>query len=200
MFIDNFEHLSTTDDGKTACEAGFARPRLASQLCTLVDGLGGCGPRRADVVAGLIGPSPSVLVIGATSAPESIDGALRRSGRFDRVFGHEGALPNWVVRPASERLSDELHSSAHLADELARETCRKSEMAARLDEMAARLDGMAEAQLCNICLSEPKTHAVLPCLHKCMCAACAAQFESSSSAPRCPICKGTSRGLGRVWE
>ena len=126
-------------------------------------------------------------------ATHRIDGALRRSGRFDRVFGHEGALPNWVVRPASKRLLDELHSSAHLTDELARETRRKS-------EMAARLDGMAEAQLCNICLSEPKTHAVLPCLHKCMCAACAAQFESSSSAPRCPICKGTSRGLGRVWE
>ena len=194
MFIDNFEHLSTSDDGKTACEAGLARPRLASQLCTLVDGLGGCCPRGADVVAGLNGPSPSVLVIGATSALESVDGALRRSGRFDRVFGHKGALPNWVVRPASERLSDELHSSARLADELAREKRRKS-------EMAARLDGMAEAQLCNICLSAPKTHAVLPCLHKCMCAACAAQFESSSSAHRCPICKGASRArLGRVWE
>jgi SpoVK/Ycf46/Vps4 family AAA+-type ATPase len=187
VFIDNFEHLSTTDDGKTACEAGFARPRLASQLCTLVDGLGGCCPQRADE------RSQSVLVIGATSALESVDGALRRSGRFDRVFGHEGALPNWVLRPASKRLLDELHSNVRLADELAREKRRKS-------EMAARLDGMAEAQLCNICLSEPKTHAVLPCLHKCMCATCAAQIESGSSAPRCPICKGPSRGLGRVWE
>jgi len=175
VFIDNFEHLSTTDEGKTACETGFARARLASQLCTLVDGLGG---------------SPSVLVIGATSALESVDSALRRSGRFDRVFmGHEGALPNWVVRPGSKRLSDELHASGRLADELARVKRQKAEMEARLNDME-------EAQLCSICMSQPKTHAVRPCLHKCMCATCAAQQVWT----RCPICKGPSRGLSRVWE
>ncbi len=178
MFIDNFEHLSTTDEGKTACETGFARARLASQLCTLVDGLGGF---------------PSVLVIGATSALESVDSALRRSGRFDRVFmGREGALPDWVVRPASRRLLDEFHVGARLADELAREKRHNSEMAARLNDME-------EAQLCSICLSEPKTHAVLPCLHKCMCAACAARVCAVPHA-QCPICKGASSGVGRVWE
>ena len=175
MFIDNFEHLSTTDEGKTACETGFARARLASQLCTLVDGLGG---------------SPSVLVIGATSALESVDSALRRSGRFDRVFmGHEGALPSWVVRPGSKRLSDALRASERLADELARVKRQKAEMEARLNDME-------EAQLCSICMSQPKTHAVRPCLHKCMCATCAAQQVWT----RCPICKGPSRGLSRVWE
>ena len=188
MYIDSFEHLSTTDEGKTACDTGFARARLASQLCTLVDGLGGCDP------------SPSVLVIGATSALESVDSALRRSGRFDRVFmGREGALPDWVVRPASRRLLDEFHVGARLADELAREKRRQSEMEARLDGMKARLDGMAEAQLCSICLSEPKTHAVLPCLHKCMCAECAARVCAVPHA-QCPICKGASSGVGRVWE
>ena len=177
MFIDSVEHLSSTDEGKTACrEAGFARPRLASQLCTLVDGL--------------IDSSPSVLVIGATSALESVDSALRRSGRFDRVFmGHEGALPSWVVRPGSKRLSDELRASARLADELARVKRQKAEMEARLNDME-------EAQLCSICMSQPKTHAVRPCLHKCMCATCAAQQVWT----RCPICKGPSRGLSRVWE
>ena len=187
MFIDSVEHLSSTDEGRTACrEAGFARPRLASQLCTLVDGL--------------IDSSPSVLVIGATSALESVDSALRRSGRFDRVFmGREGALPDWVVRPASRRLLDEFHVGARLADELAREKRRQSEMEARLDGMKARLDGMAEAQLCSICLSEPKTHAVLPCLHKCMCADCAARVCAVPHA-QCPICKGASSGVGRVWE
>jgi len=189
VFIDSFEHLSTTDEGKTACETGFARPRLASQLCTLVDGLGG---------------SPSVLVIGATSALESVDSALRRSGRFDRVFmGHEGALPNWVVRSGSKRLLDELHASRHLADELARVKRQKAEMADELarekrhnSELAARLNYSEEEQLCSICMSQPKTHAVLPCLHKCMCATCAARQVWN----QCPICKGVCRRLRRVWE
>ena len=185
MFIDSFEHLSTTDEGKTACETGFARPRLASQLCTLVDGLGGCDP------------SPSVLVIGATSALESVDSALRRSGRFDRVFmGHEGAPPNWVVRPGSKRLSDELHASGRLADELARVKRQKAEMADELAHEKRHNSEMEEAQLCSICMSQPKTHAVLPCLHKCMCATCAARQVWN----QCPICKGVCRRLRRVWE
>ena len=187
MFIDSFEHLSSTDEGKTArCEAGFARPRLASQLCTLVDGL--------------IDSSPSVLVIGATSALESVDSALRRSGRFDRVFmGHKGALPSWVVRPGSKRLSDALRASERLADELARVKRQKAEMADELAHEKRHNSEMEEAQLCSICMSQPKTHAVLPCLHKCMCAECAARVCAVPHA-QCPICKGASSGVGRVWE
>ena len=50
---------------------GDLERRLGAQLLTLMDGL---EPRR------------NVVVIGATNAPEVLDEALRRPGRFDRVL------------------------------------------------------------------------------------------------------------------
>ena len=114
-------------------------------------------------------------------------------------MGHKGALPSWVVRPGSKRLSDALRASERLADELARVKRQKAEMADELAHEKRHNSEMEEAQLCSICMSQPKTHAVLPCLHKCMCAECAARVCAVPHA-QCPICKGASSGVGRVWE
>lgn len=41
---------------------------------------------------------------------------------------------------------------------------------------------------CVVCLSEPSTHAPLPCGHMCLCAACANQLARQST--KCPVCRG----------
>merc|ERR1712070_998367 len=65
IFIDEIDSIAPKRD-KTN---GEVERRIVSQLLTLMDGL----KQRA-----------SVVVIGATNRPNSIEGALRRFGRFDR--------------------------------------------------------------------------------------------------------------------
>jgi len=65
IFIDEIDSIAPKRD-KTN---GEVEKRVVSQLLTLMDGCKGRG---------------HVIVIGATNRPNSIDGALRRFGRFDR--------------------------------------------------------------------------------------------------------------------
>ena len=65
IFIDELDSIAPKRD-KTG---GEVERRVVSQLLTLMDGLKGRG---------------SVVVMGATNRPNSIDPALRRFGRFDR--------------------------------------------------------------------------------------------------------------------
>merc|ERR1712072_325475 len=65
IFIDEIDSIAPKRD-KTN---GEVEKRIVSQLLTLMDGMKGRG---------------QVVVIGATNRPNSIEGALRRFGRFDR--------------------------------------------------------------------------------------------------------------------
>jgi transitional endoplasmic reticulum ATPase len=65
IFIDEIDSIAPKRD-KTN---GEVERRVVSQLLTLMDGVKGRG---------------HIVVIGATNRPNSIDGALRRFGRFDR--------------------------------------------------------------------------------------------------------------------
>ena len=66
-------------------------------------------------------------------------------------------------------------------------------------------DICANAKLCVICLDAPKTHLLLPCGHKCVCAGCAPDFASNDDGwkrvgtPQCPICRGSVPWVARVW-
>ena len=65
IFIDEIDSIAPKRDKVN----GEVERRIVSQLLTLMDGLKGRG---------------QVIVIGATNRPNSIDGALRRFGRFDK--------------------------------------------------------------------------------------------------------------------
>jgi len=65
IFIDEIDSIAPKRDKVN----GEVERRIVSQLLTLMDGLEGRG---------------QVIVIGATNRPNSIDGALRRFGRFDK--------------------------------------------------------------------------------------------------------------------
>lgn len=65
-----------------------------------------------------------------------------------------------------------------------------------------------EEALCVICLDAPKTHLLLPCGHKCVCAGCAPDYAPNDGdgwqrvgpPPQCPMCRGAVSWVARVWE
>lgn len=48
-------------------------------------------------------------------------------------------------------------------------------------------DDNEDHDVCVICLSNPNNTTLLPCRHKCVCHACAAQLKLTNN--RCPICR-----------
>jgi transitional endoplasmic reticulum ATPase len=103
IFIDEIDSIAPKRD-KTN---GEVERRIVSQLLTLMDGL----KQRA-----------SVVVIGATNRPNSIDVALRRFGRFDReidigVPDENGRLEIFRIHTRNMKLDEDVDP-----EEVARET------------------------------------------------------------------------------
>merc|ERR1711998_417078 len=94
IFIDEIDSIAPKRD-KTN---GEVERRIVSQMLTLMDGLKG----RA-----------SVVVIGATNRPNSIDAALRRFGRFDREIDigcpdENGRLEIFRIHTRNMKLDDDV--------------------------------------------------------------------------------------------
>jgi transitional endoplasmic reticulum ATPase len=92
IFIDEIDSIAPKRDKAQ----GEVERRIVSQLLTLMDGLKG---------------RSSVVVIGATNRPNSIDAALRRFGRFDReidigVPDENGRLEVLRIHTRNMKLSD----------------------------------------------------------------------------------------------
>merc|ERR1712032_1733418 len=103
IFIDEIDSIAP----KREKTQGEVERRIVSQLLTLMDGL----KARAHVV-----------VIGATNRPNSIDGALRRFGRFDReidigVPDENGRLEVLRIHTKNMKLDEDVDPEA-----IARET------------------------------------------------------------------------------
>jgi len=103
IFIDEIDSIAPKRD-KTN---GEVERRIVSQLLTLMDGL----KQRA-----------SVVVIGATNRPNTIDPALRRFGRFDReidigVPDENGRLEVFRIHTRNMKLDDDVDP-----EDVARET------------------------------------------------------------------------------
>ena len=62
---------------------------------------------------------------------------------------------------------------------------------------APQLEEELEA-LCVVCMDAPKNHVVLPCLHQCLCAACAQQLQEQG-AQSCPVCRTPIERIGQVF-
>mmetsp|Transcript_57363 Transcript_57363/g.166568 ORF Transcript_57363/g.166568 Transcript_57363/m.166568 type:complete len:288 (-) Transcript_57363:156-1019(-) len=58
-------------------------------------------------------------------------------------------------------------------------------------------DESAVGELCVICLTDPRTTAVLPCRHLCVCEDCGRQLQVGVATrnDHCPICRGSISGL-----
>lgn len=94
IFIDEIDSIAP----KREKASGEVERRIVSQLLTLMDGLKG---------------RSSVVVIGATNRPNSIDAALRRFGRFDReidigVPDENGRLEVLRIHTRNMKLADDV--------------------------------------------------------------------------------------------
>ena len=98
IFIDEIDSIAPKRD-KTN---GEVERRIVSQLLTLMDGLKSRG---------------QVIVIGATNRPNSMDGALRRFGRFDReidigIPDEVGRMEILRIHTKNMKLSDDVDLEA----------------------------------------------------------------------------------------
>jgi hypothetical protein len=52
----------------------------------------------------------------------------------------------------------------------------------------------AEETLCVVCMDAPKNRVVLPCMHMCVCEACAQLLRN-----RCPVCRGPIERIAQLF-
>merc|ERR1719504_404231 len=125
IFIDEIDSIAPKRDKSN----GEVEKRIVSQLLTLMDGMKGRG---------------QVVVIGATNRPNSIEGALRRFGRFDReldigVPDDNGRLEILRIHTKNMKLGADV----------------------KLEDIAANTHGCVGADLAQLC-----TEAALTCIRE----------------------------------
>jgi transitional endoplasmic reticulum ATPase len=125
IFIDEIDSIAPKRDKSN----GEVEKRIVSQMLTLMDGMKGRG---------------QVVVIGATNRPNSIEGALRRFGRFDReldigVPDDNGRLEILRIHTKNMKLAGDV----------------------KLEDLAANTHGFVGADLAQLC-----TEAALQCIRE----------------------------------
>ena len=94
-----------------------------------------------------------------------------------------------------------------LEQEMAAVTLRMQTDALRLQHMQSQLGvppaapaphPNAEESLCVVCMDVAKDRAVRPCMHMCVCEACA-QLLMLERTPRCPVCREPIQHIERVF-
>jgi hypothetical protein len=70
--------------------------------------------------------------------------------------------------------------------------------AAEWQATAEPQEGCEEDNMCVICLSVPKTHAFIPCGHRCVCLPCGNNVLKQA-APFCPICRADAQHLLQIF-
>jgi len=61
-------------------------------------------------------------------------------------------------------------------------------------------EDVPEERACLICRVAVKTHAVMPCGHKCMCGSCSEQLLLRSSEPTCPVCRKAAVQIVQIFD
>ena len=56
---------------------------------------------------------------------------------------------------------------------------------------------ISDRQQCTVCLERPRTHALTPCGHRCLCERCA---NLAALEYACPICRAKATGLLRIYD
>jgi hypothetical protein len=64
---------------------------------------------------------------------------------------------------------------------------------------------LSDGEECVVCFVALRTHVLLPCGHRCLCAACARDYEQGGewervgAPPKCPMCRLPVKDAQRVW-
>jgi hypothetical protein len=115
-------------------------------------------------------------------ARELIEQARAAEAERARVAAEEAAAAAEVEAAERLRLEDEITA---LALSVQSETLRLQQVQAQL---AVPPPAPAEETLCVVCMDAAKDRAVRPCMHVCVCEACA-QLLMLERTPRCPVCR-----------
>ena len=90
--------------------------------------------------------------------------------------------------------------------EVAELTLRMQSDSLRLQHVQAQL-GVAppaaprveEEVQCVVCMDERKQHVLMPCMHMCVCEACAQRLLEVQTTPLCPVCRTPVESTMRVF-
>ena len=69
---------------------------------------------------------------------------------------------------------------------------------AQLGDRALAAPQAEEECLCVVCMDERKQHAMVPCMHMCVCSACAQRLLDAQT-PHCPVCRTPVESTTRVF-
>ena len=130
--------------------------------------------RASEPVAGRVSgkpaPEPRTPGPGTGAAPSSRDEVLRDQAPPSRGRGRPRKRP---LSPAPE---------------------------GRPQDVAAAAPSEGEPQHCVICLTQPKSHAFVPCGHQCACSDCATAVAKGGRAAKCPICRARVQMVVRIFS
>ena len=132
-------------------------------------------PAMAPAVATAVAPAAEP---SATSAPPPVSPAAGPAAGLAPLEVQE--LSSEARALVAEHVQVEVQRRVQRALAEERETAR-----AQLVQLE---DSAAVAQECAICMDAPRTHAFLPCLHRCVCIRCARDVMRSEQRA-CPVCR-----------
>ncbi len=56
-----------------------------------------------------------------------------------------------------------------------------------------------EASECCVCLSSKSTHAIVPCMHVCLCEGCASKMAGRTVGKKCPKCRARCTSINKLY-
>jgi hypothetical protein len=109
-----------------------------------------------------------------------------------------------VAAAAAEAAAAAAEAEAAVALERLHMEERRAALALELQQMDAQLGVVAPAPpveqeaLCVVCMDERKQHVMVPCMHVCVCEACAQRLLDART-PHCPVCRTPVERSTRVF-
>ena len=120
----------------------------------------------------------------------SQQGLSRERAFFERHYAYRSLAARCGTGYLTRALSGMLFAAirAHLPALRSQLAAMRLQLAEERRAARAYKRQQEEDAACSVCLDAPKDSAMLPCRHRCVCAACAADLLAVAD-PRCPICR-----------
>ncbi|EOD36875.1 hypothetical protein EMIHUDRAFT_201153 [Emiliania huxleyi CCMP1516] len=114
----------------------------------------------------------------------------------------ESSVGSGLWSRARGRLAHTRGSKKPVASSSGAEQAHASSSHVALDVSGTAGSSVEQAgKVCVVCLSGPRTHAVKPCRHLCLCPDCAATaLKDLDTFSQCPICRADMDGVMRIYE
>ena len=149
---------------------------------------------KATVEAEKHGDRSEKLSALVAEAREMLEQAKTEKAERARVAAEEAEAAA-AVKAVAETV--EAAAKAVVATELLQMEEQMAALALRMEEAQAQLGvppAAPEETMCVVCMDAPKNRVVLPCMHMCVCEACAQLLRD-----RCPVCRGPIERIAQLF-